>query len=192
LTLLLALYKVTTLTIMKWLIGIPDMKKRFCLLFSALLLLICLTDSVASADDTILPVPEIRETFIYGAIAYPSESKFIAKSKPVGIGPLAEGGNTFNLQVSIGPFAGPVDMYLSMLSPDDIYGPVLLLSPDNTFEPFSGSMKPWRKNMTAVHEFIMDIPVSFMMSGPYVLMFAVMPADVQDSYYLWTLPFLVP
>lgn len=157
-----------------------------------ILLLFCSAAGAASASNGVVPLPATRETYLYSASVYPFEAMALSKAKPVGIGPLAEGGDTFNLQVSIGPFARPVDMYLTMLSPDDKRGPVLSLSPGNTFEPFSGSMKPWRKNVTAADELIMDIPVSSMTSGPYVLMFAVMPADLLDSYYLWTVPFLVP
>lgn len=166
--------------------------KRYFLLLSGVLLLVCAATGAAIAANGIVPLPESRETFVYSAMAYPLEAKVLSEARPIGIGPLAEGGYTFNLQVSIGPFAMPVDMYLTMLSPDDQSGNVLLLGPDNKFEPFSGSMKPWREKVTAAHEFVMDIPVSSMMSGPYVLVFAAMPAGAQDSYYLWTVPFLVP
>jgi len=170
----------------------PEMKKRFSILLSALLLLFCLSAGVASAANGKFPLPGSRETFLYSAAAYPFEAATPSEARPVGIGSLAEGRDSFNLQVSIGPFVRPVDMYLTLLSPDDRNGPVLSLNPDNTFGTFSGSMKPWREKVTAADDFIMDIPVSSMVSGPYVLMFAVMPAGFQDRYYLWTVPFLVP
>lgn len=172
--------------------GSSDMKKRSYMLLGSMLLLLCLSASFASAAKGIFPLPESREMFLYSAAAYPLEDRALSTTKPVGIGTVAEGGDSFNLQVSIGTFARPVDMYLTLLSPDDKQGSVLSLRPDNTFETFSGSMRPWRKRVTAAGEFIMDVPVSSLASGPYVLMFAVMPADNSDRYYLWTVPFLVP
>ncbi len=169
-----------------------DMKKIFSMLLTPFLLLSFVALDIASASNGMLPLPQSRETFVYSAATYPLEARIPSKSKPVGIGSLAEGGDSFNLQISIGPFVRPVDMYLTLLSPDDKRGPALTLSPDNTFETFSGNMKPWREKVTAADDFIMDLPVSSMVSGPYILMFAVMPVGVQDRYYLWTVPFLVP
>jgi len=168
------------------------MKNISRILISTILLFFSVKAGIVSAANGIVPLPQSRETFVYSAAAYPLESSDPSRSKPIGIGPLAQGGDIFSLQIIAGPFAQPVDMYLTMLSPDDKRGPVLSLTTGNTFEPLLDSSKPWRKRVTGVSEVIMHIPVSTMASGPYVLMFAVMPADVQDRYYLWTVPFLVP
>jgi len=168
------------------------MKKISSILIGTILLLSSAGVGAASAANGIIPVPQSRETFVYSAAAYPVEAKVPSEAKPVGIGPLAQGGDMLSLRINAGPFAQPVDMYLTMLSPDDKRGPVLSLTPANTFEPLLDNSKPWRKRVTGASEVIMNIPVSSMASGPYVLMFAVMPAGVLDRYYLWTVPFLVP
>lgn len=168
------------------------MKKISRILISTILLLFSAGIGAASAANGIIPLPQSRETFVYSAVASPVEAKVPSEAKPAGIGPLAEGGDTFSLQVAIGPFARPVDMYLTLLSPDEKGAHVLTLNQDNTFKPFSISSKPWRSDVMSADEVVMRIPVSSLASGPYVLMFAVMPAGVQDRYYLWTVPFLVP
>ncbi len=177
---------------MRLLDGNSSMKKISHMLLGNMLLFFSLWAGAASAASGAIPVPQSRETFLYSASASPFEAKSPSEAKPVGIGSLAEGGDTFSLQVTIGPFARPVDMYLTLLSPDEKSAPVLTLAPDNTFKPFLIGSRPWRGKVTSADEAVMNIPASSLASGPYVLMFAVMPADVQDRYYLWTVPFLVP
>ena len=166
-------------------------KIRF-ILFGFFLLLFSAGYGAVSAASSFVPMPGYREAFVYSAVANPLDAKDLSQAKPVGIGPLAEGGDMLSLSVTAGPFAEPVNMYITLLSPDDKLGPFLSLNPNNTFEPLSDSSKPWREKVAAADEFIMDMPVSSMSSGPYVLIFAVIPAGDLNRCYLWTVPFLVP
>ncbi|NJD55722.1 MAG: hypothetical protein FIA94_04865 [Nitrospirae bacterium] len=144
----------------------------------------------------IIPVPASQEIFSYSAIAYPVEKGSIAKAKPLGIGPLAAGGPVLDLQASIGPFDGPVDIYITLFAPAKSGNlqpaETFYLRPDNVFEAVTTAPNPWQQGVTDVNEHITDMNVADLLPGPYILIMTVTPAGSQDTYYHWVTPFVIP
>jgi hypothetical protein len=142
-----------------------------------------------------IPVPASQEMFAYSAVAFPAERQNLAKSKPLGIGALAEGG-ILDLQASIGPFSGPVDAYITMYAPEAAGGieplAVYYLRPDNSFVEFTAAAEPWQQGVTDINEHILEIPAGDLLPGPYILVLTVTPAGSQGHYYKWSTSFIVP
>ena len=140
----------------------------------------------------VIPAPSSQEVFSYNAIAYPEEREDIAKAKPLGIG---KGGDVLDLQASMGPFDGPVDVYITLLEPS--YAGSLqpstkyYLRSDNIFEAAISASQPWQQNVTDINEHIADIPVADLVPGPYILLMTVTPAGMQNTYYQWVTPFVI-
>ena len=148
-----------------------------------------------SAEPRIIPVPASQEAFAYSATSFPKERGNIAKAKPLGIGLLAEGGN-FDLQASIGPFSGPVDVYVTLYAPETAGSmeplAVYYLRPDNSFEALSTVTEPWKQGVTDVNEHIADIPAGDLVPGPYILGMTITPEGSREAYYKWSTSFIVP
>jgi hypothetical protein len=147
------------------------------------------------ADPGIIPVPASQEIFAYSAVPFPAEKGNLAKAKPLGIGALAEWGS-LDLQASIGPFSGPVDVYITMYAPEAAgsWEPlaVYYLRPDNSFAVFTTATEPWQQGVTDINEHIVNIPAGELLSGPYILVMTVTPAGSQANYYKWSTSFIVP
>jgi hypothetical protein len=148
-----------------------------------------------SANPGIIPVPASQEIFAYSAIPFPAEKGNLAKAKPLGIGALAEGGS-LDLQASIGPFSGPVDVYVTMYAPEASGSleplAVSYLRPDNSFVALTVATEPWQQGVTDINEHIVDIPAANLVPGPYILVMTVTPAGSQGNYYKWSTSFIVP
>jgi hypothetical protein len=148
-----------------------------------------------SADPGPIPVPTSREIFSFSAIPFPKEKGNLAKAKPFGIGAIAEGGS-LDLQASIGPFAGPVDVYITMYAPEAAGSleplAIYYLRPDNSFAALTTATEPWQENVTDINKHIVDIPAADLLPGPYILVMTVTPAGFQDTYYKWSTSFIVP
>jgi hypothetical protein len=72
-----------------------------------------------------MPVPTGAQVFSYQPVDLPVVSDDPSQAKPIGVGPIATGGNTIDLRVDIGPFAGPVNVSLIAYAPaidsEDLY-----------------------------------------------------------------------
>jgi hypothetical protein len=147
-----------------------------------------------SADPGIIPVPTSQEIFAYSAVPFPTEKGNLGKAKPLGIGALAEGGG-LDLQASIGPFSGPVDVYVTMYAPEAAgsWEPlaVYYLRPDNSFVGLTTATEPWQQGVTDINEHIVNIPAADLLPGPYILVMTVTPAGSQGAYYKWSTSFIV-
>ena len=148
-----------------------------------------------SADPGPIPVPTSQETFAYSAVPHPAERGNLAKAKPLGIGALREGGS-FDLQASIGPFSGPVDIYVTMYAPEAAGSieplAVYYLRPDNSFAAIATVPEPWQQGVIDINEHIMDIPAGDLVPGPYILVMTVTAAGSRSDYYKWSTSFIVP
>jgi len=148
-----------------------------------------------SAHPGIIPVPVSQEIFAYSSIPFPTERGNIGKAKPLGIGSLAENG-ILDLQASIGPFSGPVDIYVTMYAPEAAGSiepfAVYYLRPDNSFVALTTVTEAWQQGVTDINEHIVDIPAADLVPGPYILVMTVTPAGSQDNYYKWSTSFIVP
>jgi mono/diheme cytochrome c family protein len=120
---------------------------------------------------------------------------------PLAVGAVAEGGDTFTIQVSFGSFAGPVDIYFAYAAstdPDMLY----LMKSDYTIQQFSLSQvsdalynggalpagfEAWKKSIAGpVNEILFkDIPVSALPAGEYDVYIMVTQAGNLSNYYLW-------
>jgi hypothetical protein len=143
-----------------------------------------------------IPVPNGQESFSYNRIIFPVEKNNLVKAKPLGVAGLAEGGQDLvSLQASIGPFNGPVDVYISIISPAEAgsleSSEVSTLRPDSTFGVMAVVNEPWRQNVMDINEHITDIPAADLLPGPYILIMTITPAGVQDRYYKWVTSFVV-
>src|ERR1039458_5533860 len=66
----------------------------------------------------IIPVPNGQESFpLYGPIALPIISSDPLKAMPIGLGSVASGGDTISVQIGLGQFSGPVDIYFGYYAP---------------------------------------------------------------------------
>jgi len=126
-------------------------------------------------------------------------------AKPVGVGAVANGGNTFTLEVAA-RFAGPVDIYLLMYTPegehdgeydsddedDESPARVMYLDREGVFRSASESSRPWKRDVTAVNQKVLvDVPVSELAEGTYKILLKVRPAGTSYRYYQWSTNFIV-
>ncbi len=72
-----------------------------------------------------MPLPTSEEVFTYAPVSQPVVSNDPAQAMPIGVGPAATGGDTIDINVKIGPFAGPVNVsfmiYAPALESDELY-----------------------------------------------------------------------
>jgi hypothetical protein len=137
-----------------------------------------------------IPVPAGPD-FPYSAVTSPVLSTDPSQAKPMGIGPVAEGGGTLNIIIDIDQFSGPVDIYFGLYLPEfDPYN-IYLFTSGGTFQPLSDSPAPWKANITGpIHESLFgSIETSILLRGNYYLYLLVTPAGSLSSYYLWTTGF---
>ena len=137
-----------------------------------------------------------QQTTSYEPTAVPVRNADPALAKPVGVGSVAEGGNTLSLQVSAGRFTGPMDISLALYVPSEegslTPANVFMLSPSNSFEPAADGMLLWKKGVTAVNEKILvDIPVSELYQGQYVIIMGATHSDSGKTYHNWMTSFSV-
>ncbi len=147
------------------------------------------------AQATTMQVPSGQQIFAYAPSVSPVKNGNAASAMPIGVGSVATGGDNVKVQVDIGKFDGPVDVYVAIYGPSaagifdsfDIYN-----LQDNTFVSVVDEMLPWKTGVTDVNSVIIDVPTIQFPSGPYVLLLTVTPAGTQDSYYRWVTNFVIP
>ena len=163
-------------------------------------------------------LPTSEQTFLYNAVADPVVSADPAQAKPIGVGPLATGGNTIDLKVNIGPFEAPVDIsffiYAPAVDPEDLYfmapnhdmkrlsdtvgamersssaSAVMGKREDNT--PSSVKFKRiafWKTDVTSVNE---EIYKGSLAPGYYNLVLVVKTPGNDNNYYSWSTQVVVP
>ncbi|HXX58019.1 MAG TPA: hypothetical protein VEI96_08480, partial [Thermodesulfovibrionales bacterium] len=112
-----------------------------------------------------------------------------AQAAPIGLGLVAVSGDLLDLQVGLGQFSGPVDVYFAIFAPAISPG-VLILTPTG----FSTSViAPWISGTTGdlFVVLLQDFPVSPLPAGMYTFYLLVTPAGSLSSYYLWQTSFTV-
>lgn len=72
-----------------------------------------------------MPLPSGQQVFFYLPVDLPVVSADPAQAKPIGVGPIAAGGNSIVLTIEVGPFAGPVNVSMILYAPavdsEDLY-----------------------------------------------------------------------
>ncbi len=144
--------------------------------------------------------PETKVKLPFEPTTYPVLSNKASDARPFGIGPIAEGGNLMSLQVGLGKFVRPMDLYLAYSLPveaDRVY----FMKPDYSVQSYSmaevaasiaaGRMpqgiEPWKKSSTGlINEIIINnVPISQVNAGAYAYYLLASPAGTMDRYYLW-------
>jgi hypothetical protein len=157
--------------------------------------------ATASAGGSLIPLPAGQETFSYDTAATPVRSADPAGAMPVGVSPSGADG-TIDMQVSIGKFGGPVNMYLTMYAPAEkpSFAPVDVysLQPDNTFKPVdmgqtgTGGVDAWKTNVNEVNEVVLSsMSQAELPAGQYLVVFTVTSANNENVYYEWMTHFIV-
>jgi hypothetical protein len=149
------------------------------------------TTNALNTAGLLLPAPASQQIFTYDPVEVPLRNADVSIARPVGI----TGVNDYiSINVDIGRFAVPVDAYITLYSPSETTTePVIVftLKEDNTFEPLSNIKAPWRSNVTDINEKAIDMHVSTLLPGKYMLVFEVTPVERQDVYYHWITYFIV-
>ncbi|MDA8083558.1 MAG: hypothetical protein M0024_07880 [Nitrospiraceae bacterium] len=163
-------------------------------------------------------LPTSEQTFLYNAVADPVVSADPAQAKPIGVGPLATGGNTIDLKVNIGPFEAPVDIsffiYAPAVDPEELY----FMAPNYDMKRLSdtvGDMERssyssavmgkregntpssvkfkriafWKTDVTSVNE---EIYKGSLAPGYYNLVLVVKTPGNDNNYYSWSTQVVVP
>ena len=87
-----------------------------------------------------IPVPTSEQIFSFDAVVSPALNTDPALAEPIGVGPVALGGNTLDVKVNIGPFAGPVDVSLVIYAPAIVSDDLYFIGPDNKLKKLSDAI----------------------------------------------------
>lgn len=153
--------------------------------------------TISYADQSIA-VPTGQEGLpLYGPIASPIINAAPSKAMPIGVGSVASGGDMISVQVGLGQFSGPVDIYFAYYAPSIDPQNIYILTSNYTFIPLSvldplhEGLTPWKINISSgINESLAsalgNIPISSLPPGTYTAYLLVAPAGRLDSYYLWS------
>ncbi len=154
-----------------------------------LLLFICVSYPASGVCD-VIPSPSGQEFFFTDSSVSAETNIAPSQMIPVGIGPIATGGNSLTISVSLDQFANPVDIYLGFLLPDPSTG-ILLVNRDGFLQNIDEGLVPWLSNVDEPVNRILfeNIPTSSLAVGEYNVYLMVTPAgtlaDELSDYYLW-------
>lgn len=142
--------------------------------FSSLVLVMSIASSVAT-----IPVPATKQKYQYFPVSTPVINADPAQSKPVGLGPVAGGGDTVSLKIGIDDISGLADIYLGIFAPSIDPNNIFILREDNNFQPLSSGPVPWKaKTKGPVDATVFSgLPVSGFPAGKYDFFLVVTPAD---------------
>lgn len=153
-------------------------------ILSALVFGLCLTGHAQ-----VMPLPAAQQLFEYPPTALPVTSADPAMARPIGVGPVAEGGDTIRLRVSLLAFSGPVDLYVGIMAPAIDPYHLYLVRSDGQLMIFETDLVPWKTAVTSpVDEALFpDISVWALPPGQYHCYLLATPAGNKDltSYDLW-------
>lgn len=154
-----------------------------------------------------VPMPLGKETFLYPPTALPTGGIVPSATRPVGVGSVATGGDTFNLAVVLGNFSGPADIYGAFVLSGDP-ATVNVLNPDLTFTQLTVAevdqalatgirppgVQPWKASFTGPlnENPLGSLTTSALVPGTYRLYLLATPAGTVERYYVWITSFVVP
>jgi hypothetical protein len=163
------------------------MKKAAIIILGFAMLLSVQTLSQAQAA-TFMPVPTGKQVFNYPPTVSPVIGNSPSTSKPLGVGTIANGGDTVSLRLTLGQFAGPVDVYVGFYAPaidNNIY-----LFTKTSIQTLAAGLVAWKEAITTANEALLgDIPTDELPDGKYTLYILVTPPDNESLYYLWVTDF---
>ncbi len=139
----------------------------------------------ASFADT-LPVPQDQATFSYFPVVSPVVGSTPSETKPIGIGPYAEGGRTLSVQISLPGFSGNVDVFFGLYAPAIGADVLYFLDGDGKLRPLSDGLVAWRSGAARIEEELFGpIDTSLLPEGTYFFYLLVTPQGTTDQFYLW-------
>lgn len=138
-----------------------------------------------------LPLPAAPLAFPpYSGIDSPLFSPEPALARPVGIGPVATGGDNLEIRISTGNFPAPVDMYFAVSAPA-LTPEIFLLTPTGLQPLSTVGLVKWKSGVNSADEDPLGaIPVSLLPPATYNFFLAITPADSVGSLYLWQTSFV--
>ncbi len=143
-----------------------------------------------NAVPSVIPLPVAPQSFTYAAILSPVISVDPAQAKPIGLGPVATGGSSINLEVALDQFSGPADIYFLLDAPAIDPVNIYLLTAGGTFQTFAAAgFSPWKAALSApINETVIsNFPISALPHGTYL--FGILAAPAGDTsltkFYLW-------
>jgi len=155
--------------------------------FSLTLLILSLWSAVGFSQ--VMPCPDGQNYYQYIPVAEPLLSDQPSSSKPMGVGPVATGGQQLKLHISLYGFSAPVDIYFGLYAPA-ISPSIWILQPDGvSLKPAETDFNPWKSAVTgAVDQYLFgEIPVDLLPAGRYnFYLLATSPPGALSCYYLWS------
>jgi hypothetical protein len=147
----------------------------------------------ATMGSGMMQLPTSQQMFTYGATSAPLTGIDFTTTMPIGVGPVAMGGNTLSVQVATSEFASPVDMYFAIYAPSIDPFNIYMLRPDGSLQPASSGVEPWMSGVTSVNQAMFgNIPTSSLPKGTYTMGLMAAPAGANMStYYLWMTNFTI-
>jgi len=160
--------------------------------------------SNASQSGETMPLPTGGQSFTYDPVASPVLSTDPAQAKPIGVGSVANGGDTFDITVALNKLSRPVDVafgiYASSINPTEVF----FLDSSYSLKPFStaaaaiaagdqeSGKRPhpikvrrlilWKMRIDDLNEsLLIDIPLSVLPSGQYTLILDVSPSETDGG-----------
>lgn len=166
------------------------MKLLFFVTTTVLTLYFLFFPVAAHADG--IPAPSGQKTIIFASSDAPLTDIDPSQAAPFGVGPMATGGNSLTLSVSLYAFAQPVDIYVGILIPGS--DSITILNDRGGLQSLSEGLVPWRSSVQeALSETLFqNIPASGIPTGTYQLYLLTMAAGnapLGPDYYLWTTTF---
>jgi len=170
----------------------------FLLLCITLFCCMALSPIPAHAENSqLIPIPTGQQSFLYCPVDSPLAGVDPSLIKPLGVGPVASGGKTFNFFIDLDEFNDYVDLYLGIYSPS-ISEEIYLLTKDDTFQPLSSGLPleelSLEENVKRIWTYIFsneNLATSLLPPGNYGLSLLATPAGSIDKYYLWNTSFTV-
>ncbi len=168
-------------------------------------------DAIADALIAVIPpvpMPSVRKSYSYPATDFPVVDPDPSKTRPIGVGPVSLGGDTVDLQFSLGRFISPVDIYFALGVPTDANN-LYIIKKDSTIQVYpkqnllaaaffgalpsavmSGGIQPWKTGVEGpIDEHLFSAPISQIAPGVYSLYVMVTVANDPSTYYAWETQF---
>lgn len=141
----------------------------------------------------VMPLPTAPQGFDYPPTANPVLNADPSLARPIGVGPVAEGGTVVRLRVALPAFSGPVDLYFGIMAPALDPFHLYLLRPDGQLAIYQTELIPWKSGLTQpLDEFLFgDIPTAALPPGLYHCYLLASPAGNLSFYDLWHTYFVI-
>ncbi len=145
-----------------------------------------------------MPVPTGEQVFPYDPVATPAPSADPNQAMPMGLGPVATGGDTLTLHITAA-FQSPVKLFVTMYTPSSVSfipSNIKMLNGGGKFmTPPAGTggmqVKKWKSGVTSVDETIVNVPLSQLKRGLYYVVMTATPVS-GTQFSQWVTYFIVP